>query len=341
MEAKLDSSVAAFIQATEEVKDELQYHKNIEFCYDQNKTIVGIRGNWYLLEWFWAYIEQITRGQYMYKHVKERETQTNVRPPSPGEVSDPIIDEPFALQSLMSHDHRPQDRTNHERDSAQTGVKRNATDLKEHLESNIDLDLDNTVGIESRQRKGVEEDDNDNNNDATIEKLAGLTLSGNEDNVPEIIILNDKPDDLRSLEFRYGPLRVNVYNGFITMAETDAIVNAAMGSMVNAGGVAYAIARAAGPEMQRQCDEYVTENGNLATTGVMHTCAGGDISASVKYVIHAVGPVYSSLYDRECACQLTKTFLNCLTYGTEVLKIQSITLPVISSGNLKCSFFND
>lgn len=339
MEAKLEPSVAAFIQATEEVKDEMQYHKNVEFCYDQNNTIVGIRGNWYLLEWVWAYIERISRSQLMYKPVTERETQTQARPSSPGEMSDPMISVPYASHSFTSHDHRPPGGANLERDSAQAGTKHNVTDLKEHDVSNINLDLDNRVGIEGRQRKGVEEKDNDD--DATIEKLAGLTLLGTEQNVQEITILNDKPDDLRSLEFRYGPLRVNVYNGFITMAETDAIVNAAMGSMVNAGGVAYAIASAAGPEMQRQCEEYVTKNGNLPTAGVMHTCAGGKMSASVKYVIHAVGPVYSSGYDMECACQLTKTFLNCLTYGADALKIQSITLPVISSGNLQYFFFTD
>lgn len=146
-------------------------------------------------------------------------------------------------------------------------------------------------------------------------------------------IINDNPDDVKCIEFQYGPLNVSVYMGLITLEETDVIVNAAMGNLSHYGGVARAIADAAGPKLTQECDEYVKTHGSVRTSSVMHTCAGGSLNQKVKHVIHAVGPVWGTRSDADrCLRDLTHTFLNSFLYGNDKLKIQSLAVPLISSG---------
>jgi len=151
--------------------------------------------------------------------------------------------------------------------------------------------------------------------------------------LPDLSMLTANSDDIKLLDFKVGELKVHIYVGMITMVETDVIVNAAMGCLVNGGGVAWAIASNASPDLQKQCDAYVKEHGSLDVSEVMHTCAGGRLNKNVQHVIHAVGPMWSqSLGDRRCMYQLTMTFLNAFTYGNDKLNCSSMSLPLISSG---------
>lgn len=68
---------------------------------------------------------------------------------------------------------------------------------------------------------------------------------------------------------------------------TDAIVNAANGGLAHGGGVAAAIARAAGPELDREGDRLVREHGPVPVGEAVVTTAG---RLPFKGVIHAVGP---------------------------------------------------
>lgn len=54
----------------------------------------------------------------------------------------------------------------------------------------------------------------------------------------------------------------------ITKTKTEAVVNAANWELKNIGGVAGALARAAGPEMADECDRLFKRNGRLATAQV-------------------------------------------------------------------------
>ena len=67
----------------------------------------------------------------------------------------------------------------------------------------------------------------------------------------------------------------------------DAIVNAANGHLAHGGGVAGIIARAAGPDLQKESDLLVQKHGAFPTGSAVVTTAG---KLPFKGVIHAVGP---------------------------------------------------
>lgn len=78
-----------------------------------------------------------------------------------------------------------------------------------------------------------------------------------------------------------------VVRGNLLEEPVDAIVNAANGHLAHGGGVAGAIARAAGPALQEESERLVRQGGPLATGSAVITGAG---RLPFKGVIHAVGP---------------------------------------------------
>jgi O-acetyl-ADP-ribose deacetylase (regulator of RNase III) len=75
--------------------------------------------------------------------------------------------------------------------------------------------------------------------------------------------------------------------GDLLAEPTDAIVNAANGQLAHGGGVAAAIARAAGPALEREGDRIVADRGPVKVGEAVVTTAG---RLPFKGVIHAVGP---------------------------------------------------
>ena len=136
---------------------------------------------------------------------------------------------------------------------------------------------------------------------------------------------------LNNFTFHVGHVKVVIYHGNITAVETAGLVNAANGSLANGAGVAGAIARAASPTMQQECDAYIKKFGILGTGEVMHTRAGGRLSSKVSHILHAVGPIWLEGLPERCTYELTLTYLNVMKYA-EKLWLPSITLPCISSG---------
>ncbi|MGJ3238600.1 MAG: O-acetyl-ADP-ribose deacetylase [Anaerolineae bacterium] len=79
---------------------------------------------------------------------------------------------------------------------------------------------------------------------------------------------------------------IELVQGDITVQAVDAIVNAANSDLVGGGGVDGAIHRAAGAELMKACQKI----GRCPTGGARIT-EGYQLPA--KYVIHAVGPIYT------------------------------------------------
>ncbi|MFP3218516.1 ADP-ribose-binding protein [Acidianus sp.] len=117
---------------------------------------------------------------------------------------------------------------------------------------------------------------------------------------------------------------VYLTKGDITEIEADVIVNAANSFLEHGGGVAYAIVRKGGKEIQEESREYVRKHGPLKTGEVAVTSAG---KLKAKYIIHAVGPRYGI----EGEEKLEEAIRNSLRKAEE-LKVKSIALPAISTG---------
>ena len=76
----------------------------------------------------------------------------------------------------------------------------------------------------------------------------------------------------------------------ITSEKVDAITNAANEDLWHGGGVAGAIVRKGGEVIQKESRAYVKVHGRVVT-GTCGYTRGGKLPC--KYVIHAVGPIWS------------------------------------------------
>jgi O-acetyl-ADP-ribose deacetylase (regulator of RNase III) len=109
--------------------------------------------------------------------------------------------------------------------------------------------------------------------------------------------------------------------GDITELSTDVIVNAANKDLILGGGVAGAIRRKGGPQIQIECDLL----GGTYVGGAVIT-TGGKLKA--RHVIHAVGP---RLGEGDEDQKLKSATLNSLKL-TDEKGLQSIAFPAISTG---------
>jgi O-acetyl-ADP-ribose deacetylase (regulator of RNase III) len=114
---------------------------------------------------------------------------------------------------------------------------------------------------------------------------------------------------------------LTLIEGDITEMQTEAIVNAANAQLVLGGGVAGAIRRKGGPEIQAQCNQI----GSAPVGGAVIT-TGGRLKA--RYVIHAVGP---RMGEGDEDAKLAHATLHSLKVADEN-RLKSIALPAISTG---------
>ncbi len=113
--------------------------------------------------------------------------------------------------------------------------------------------------------------------------------------------------------------------GDIAAQETDAIVNAANSRLAGGGGVDGAIHRAGGPAIMDETRRRYPEG---CPTGSAVISGSGSLRA--KYVIHAVGPVWSG-GGRGEAELLTSAYRTSLDLAAE-RACRSVALPALSTG---------
>lgn len=116
--------------------------------------------------------------------------------------------------------------------------------------------------------------------------------------------------------------------GDITTVAVDAVVNAASSTLMGGGGVDGAIHRAGGDTILAECKQLRAEAWphGLPTGRAVATTAG-DLSA--RWVIHTVGPVYSTTDDRSEL--LASCYRESLRVAAE-LGAQTVAFPTISAG---------
>jgi len=112
-----------------------------------------------------------------------------------------------------------------------------------------------------------------------------------------------------------------------TNPEKGAIVNAANNQLTSNNGLAGSIYLKGGSVIQEESKVYVEQNGELRAGDVMYT-RGGNLK--VKYVIHAVPPVFTGGTTEE-EKRLEKCVKGSLNKALE-LGVESIAFPSLASG---------
>ncbi len=118
--------------------------------------------------------------------------------------------------------------------------------------------------------------------------------------------------------------RIELIRGDITQQEIEAIANAANSKLAGGGGVDGAIHRAGGPQVMAELKAKYPRG---CPTGQAVITGGGRLKA--RYVLHAVGPVYSGKpKDAELLASAYQACLRlCSQYG-----ILTMAFPSISTG---------
>ena len=121
---------------------------------------------------------------------------------------------------------------------------------------------------------------------------------------------------------------ITLVRGDITQQSVDALVNAANSSLLGGGGVDGAIHRRGGPEILAACRALrASRYGKGLRTGQAGATTAGKLDA--RWVIHTVGPVWSSSEDRSAL--LASCYRESLRVAHE-LGVRTLAFPAISTG---------
>ncbi len=122
-----------------------------------------------------------------------------------------------------------------------------------------------------------------------------------------------------------GERVLQIVVGDLTQERVDAIVNAANRMLQHGGGVAGAISRRGGAQIQAESDAWVRQHGAVSHAEPAFTRAG---QLPCRYVIHAVGPVWGEGDEDDKLAQAVAGSLRV----ADRLGLASIAFPAISTG---------
>ncbi|XP_058411890.1 protein mono-ADP-ribosyltransferase PARP9-like isoform X2 [Diceros bicornis minor] len=125
-------------------------------------------------------------------------------------------------------------------------------------------------------------------------------------------------------------LVLSVWKDDLTRHAVDAVVNAANGDLIHGGGLAQALAKAGGLEIQEQSRAWVSRFGKIPVGHIAVTGAG---RLPCKFIIHAVGPQWVAMDEQGCVEKLRMAItniLNCVVLHNP--HIETVAIPALSSG---------
>ena len=125
---------------------------------------------------------------------------------------------------------------------------------------------------------------------------------------------------------RAADTTLSAMTGDLTTMATDAIVNAANTTLLHGGGIALAISRAGGPDIDVESSAWIEEYGPLEP-GVAALTSAGSMPAS--YVIHTAGPIYAEGQDNESL--LGAAAMAAVDTASEI-GASTLAMPAISAG---------
>ena len=119
---------------------------------------------------------------------------------------------------------------------------------------------------------------------------------------------------------------LTVVVGDLTAQDVDAVVNAANEQLQHGGGVAAALAKAGGPEVQAESDQWVAQHGEVGPGQAAVTTAG---AMPAQTLVHVVGPRYRTGQDNE---GLLRQAVEAALDGAREAGATSVAMPMLSAG---------
>ncbi|XP_070439872.1 protein mono-ADP-ribosyltransferase PARP9 isoform X1 [Equus przewalskii] len=125
-------------------------------------------------------------------------------------------------------------------------------------------------------------------------------------------------------------LELSVWKDDLTRHAVDVVVNAANEDLIHAGGLAQALVKAGGFEIQDESTSLVSRSGKIPTGHIGVTRAG---RLPCKFIIHAVGPQWQAKDRQWCMEKLQRAIINILNHVTySDPYTETIAIPALSSG---------
>ncbi len=125
-----------------------------------------------------------------------------------------------------------------------------------------------------------------------------------------------------------GGARIALHRGDLTLESVDALVNAANSRLAHGGGVAGALIRRGGLEIQIESDAFVERYGPVPVGNAAWTGPGKLGAQGVKGIIHTVGPMWG---EGDEPAKLLRAAMSAFRLAVQ-RECASIALPAISSG---------